>query len=119
MTDKTTCSHYRLKSQSSSRNNSHKLPLPLLDMLYQYNGGSKLSVNVVNKTNVLRALVNEYLLSTVGSDMFLLNKFVRMTGGHFVTVISLDGNELFMKKCPLVTDIIIFNIDMRLTTTTA
>ena len=41
------------------------------------------------------------------------------TGGNFVTVISLDDNELFMTKYPLITDTIIFNVDMKLTTTSA
>ena len=82
-------------------------------MVYQYEVGSKLSIDVINKANVLRALVNEYLSSTVGSEMFLLNKFVRMTGGHFVTVISLDDNELFMTQYPPVTNTIISNVDMK------
>ena len=82
-------------------------------MLYQYDGGSKLFIDVINDTNALRALVNEYLSSTVGSEMFLWNKYVRVNGGHFVTVTSLDNNKLFMKKCPPVTDRIIFNVDMK------
>ena len=82
-------------------------------MIYQYNIGSKLSIDVINDTNVLRALANEYLSSTVGSEMFLWNKFVRVNGGHFVTVTSLDNNELFVTKFPLVTDRIIFNVDMK------
>ena len=88
-------------------------------MLYQYDGDSKLSIDVINNINALRALVNEYLLSTVGSEMFLLNKFVRMTGGHFVTVIFLDDNDLFMIKYPPVIDTILLNIDMKLTTAAA
>ena len=82
-------------------------------MLYQYDGGFKLSIDVINDTNALRALVNEYVSSTVGSEMFLWNKFVRVNGGHFVTVTSLDNNELFITKCPPVTDRIIFNVDMK------
>ena len=39
----------------------------------------------------------------VGSEIFLLNKCVRMIGGHFIKIISLDDNELFMIKCPPVT----------------
>ena len=73
---------------------------------------------MINKDNALQAFVNEYLSSAVGSEMFLLSKFVRMTGGHFVTVISLDDNELFIIKCPSVTNTIMFNVDMKLTTTT-
>ena len=73
---------------------------------------------MINKDNALQAFVNEYLSSAVGSEMFLLNKFVRMTGGHFVTVISLDDNELFIIKCPSVTNKIMFNVDMKLMTTT-
>ena len=72
-------------------------------MLYQYDGSSKFSIDLINDTNALRARVNEYLPSTVGSEMFLWNKVVRVNGGHFVTVTSLDNNELFMTKCPLVT----------------
>ena len=93
-------------TQFSSRNNSHKLPLP-------YDGGSKISIDVINEANTLRDLVNEYLSFTVGSEIFLLNKFVRMTGGCFVTVISLVDNELFMTKYPPVSNTIIFNIDMK------
>ena len=70
------------------------------------------AVNLINHIKALRALVNEYLSSTVDSEMFLLNKFVRVDGGHFVTVTSLDNNELFMTKCPPVTDRIIFKVDM-------
>ena len=69
-------------------------------------------MDAINDTNALRALVNEYLSSTVGSEMFLWNKFVRMNRGHFVTVTSLDNNELFMTKYPLVTDKIIFQVYM-------
>ena len=82
-------------------------------MLYQYDGGFKFSINLINDTNALRALVNEYMSSTVGSEMFLWNKFVRVNGGHFVTVTSLNNNELFITKCPPVTDRIIFNVDMK------
>ena len=74
---------------------------------------------MINDTNASQALVNEYLSSTVGSEMFLWNKFVRVNGGHFVTVTSLDNNELFITKCPPVTDRIIFNVVMKLTITTA
>ena len=81
-------------------------------MLYQYDGDSKLSIDVINDTNVLRTLVKEHLSSTVGSEIFLWNKFVRVNGGHFVTVTSLDNDELFMTKCPPVTGRIIFNVDM-------
>ena len=82
-------------------------------MIYQYDGDSKLSINMINDTKALQALVNEYLSSKVGSEMFLWNKFVRMNGGHFVTVTSLDNNELFMTKCPPVTNIIIFKVEMK------
>ena len=67
-------------TQYSSRINSHKLPLSLLDILHKYDWGYKPSINVIKKTNALRALVNEYLSSTVGSEMSLLNKVVWMTG---------------------------------------
>ena len=69
---------------------------------------------MINDTKALRALVNEYLSSTVDSEMFLVNKFVRVNGEYFVTVTSLDSNEQFMKKCPLVTDGIIFKVDMKM-----
>ena len=82
-------------------------------MLYQYDGDSKLSINMINDTKALQALVNEYLSSKVGSEMFLWNKFVRMNGGYFVTVTSLDNNELFMTKCPPVTNTIIFKVHMK------
>ena len=87
--------------------------MPLSDMLYQYDRGSKISIDVINDTNALRALANEYLSSTVGSEMFLWKKIVRVNGGHLVTVTSLDNNELFMTKFPPVTDKIIFNVDMK------
>ena len=56
LTYKTTCSHYREETHSSSLNNSHKLPIPLSDMLYQYDGGFKFSINLINDTKALRAL---------------------------------------------------------------
>ena len=68
---------------------------------------------MINDTNALRALVNEYLPSTVGSEMFLRNKFVLMNREHFVAATSLDNNELFITKCPLVTDTIIFKVDIQ------
>ena len=68
---------------------------------------------MINEANVLRTLVNEYVSSTVGSEILLLNKSVRMTAGHFVTVISLDDKELIMTKCPPVIYTIIFNLDMK------
>ena len=73
----------------------------------------KRSIDVINEANVLRALVNEYLSSTIGCELFLLNKFVRMAGGHVVTVISLDDNELIITKYPPVTNTIIFKVDMK------
>ena len=47
------------KTQSWSRNNSHKLPIPLSDILYQYDGDYKLSIEEIKKANTLWALVNE------------------------------------------------------------
>ena len=61
-------------TQSSSRNNSHKLPIPLPDILYQYDGDSKLWMVVINEANALGSLVNEYLSPTVDSELFLLEK---------------------------------------------
>ena len=95
-------------TQSSSQNNSHKLPIPLLDILNQYNEGSKLWIDVINEANVLQALVTEYLSPTVDSELFLLKKIIRTTVGPFVIVMSLDDNEVIMAKIPTVTDTIIF-----------
>ena len=71
---------------------------------------------MINESNVLRALLNEQLSPTVDSEIFLLNKFVRMTVELFATVIYLDDNELLMPKSPIVTDTIILKVDMKLTT---
>ena len=68
---------------------------------------------VITKSTTLRVLVNEYLSSAVGSEMFLWNKFVRVNGGHFVTVTSLDNNELSMATYPPVTVRIIFKVHMK------
>ena len=68
---------------------------------------------MINEGKVLRTLVNEYISSTTGSELLLLNKFVRMIGGHFFTVICLDDNELIMTKCLPVTDKFRFNSDMK------
>ena len=68
---------------------------------------------MINEAKVLRVLVNEYLSSTAGSELLFLNKFVRMTGGHFVTVISLDDNEIIMTKCPSITIAIFFKVDLK------
>ena len=78
----------------SNLNNSHKLPIPLSDMLNQCDGGSKLSIGVISDAKALRALVKEYLPSTIGSGMLLCLNFVRTKRGHFVTVSSLDYDEL-------------------------
>ena len=88
-------------------------------MLYQYDGDSKLSIDVISATNTLRALVKEYLSSTKGSDMLLCLNFVRTKWGHFVTVSSLDDDELFMSECPYFSDRIFFKVEMMVTTTTA
>ena len=73
---------------------------------------------MIDEVNALRALVNEYLSLTVDSELFILNKFVRMTVGLFTMVISLDDNELLLMKSPIFTDTIIFKVDVKLTTTT-
>ena len=88
-------------------------------MLYQYDGGSKLSIDIINDTNAFRALVNEYLSSTGGSGLFLWNKLVQTKRRHFITVSSLNDSELLMTKCRHFKGRIIFNIVMKLTTTTA
>ena len=88
-------------------------------MLYQYDGDSELSIEEISKANVLRALVNEYLSPTVDNEIFLFNNFeLRFTEPTF-TVISLDDNELVMMNSPAITSRIIFNVDVKLTTTTA
>ena len=87
-------------------------------MLYQHDGGPKFCIDVINEANALWALVNEYISPTVDSELFLLNKCVRLSIGSFITVISLDDSELLMTKSPAITDTIIFKEDMKLTTTT-
>ena len=82
-------------------------------MLYQYDGDSKLYIDVTDDTNALRALVNEYLSSTIGSEILLWNKFVSTKWELFVTVTSLDNNELFMTKGPHFVDTIMFKIYMK------
>ena len=94
-------------------NNSHKLPILLSDMLYQCNGGSKLSIDMISGTNAFRALVKEYLLSTIGSGMLFCLNLVRTKRRLSVTVSSLDDNELFMTKCRYFNDRIIFKADMK------
>ena len=74
-------------------------------MLYQYDGGSKLSIEEISKANALRA--------------FLFNKFELRFAGPLFTVLSLDDNELVMINGPAITSRIIFNVDMKLITTTA
>ena len=72
----------------SSLRNSHKLPLPLSDSFYQNDGVTTRSIGMISDAKALRALVNEYLSSTTGSEMLLLNKVVQTIGRHLVTVIS-------------------------------
>ena len=59
---------------------------------------------MISDTNALRTLVKEYLSSTIGSGMLLGLNFVRTKQRHFVTVSSLDDNELFMTKCRYLTE---------------
>ena len=87
-------------------------------MLYQYDWGSKLWIDVINEVSALQALVNEYLSPMVDSELFLLKKFVLIPVSPFVIVISLDENELLMTKSLAVTDTIVFKVDMKLITTT-
>ena len=70
-------------------------------------------LTVINNTKALWALVTEYLSSTVDSEMFLWTKFVRVNGGHFVTVTSFVNNELSMATYPPVTVRIIFKVHMK------
>ena len=55
-------------------------------------------MDVINEANVLPAIVNEYLSPTVDSELFILNKFVRIPVRLFVTVISSDDNELLQQS---------------------
>ena len=82
-------------------------------MLYQCDGFSKLSIDEISDTNALQALVKEYLSPTIGCGMLLCHNFVRTKRGHFVTVSSLDDNELFMTKCPYFSERIIFKVEMK------
>ena len=106
-------------TKSLSLSDSQKLPAPVLDKLYQNDGGSKLSIYAISEAKALQALVNEYLSSTKGSELLLLNKFVWRIGRHLVTFISLDNNELLMTKCRHLQGRILLNVVMKLTTTTA
>ena len=119
LTNNTTCFQYRLKTQYSILSNSPKLHTLLSHKLYQHDGGSKLSIDVISEAKLLRALVNEYLPSTIGSELLLLNKCVWTIGRHLVTVTSLGNNELLMTKCQPIANTIIFNTFMKLTATTA
>ena len=116
LTNETTCFNIDKIKYFSSLSNAQKLPAPLSDKLYQYDCGSKLSIDVIREAKILRALVNEYLSSTTRSELLLLNKFVCW---HLVTVISLSNDELLMTKYWLITNIILFNIDTKLSTTIA
>ena len=84
------------------------MPIPSSDMLYQYDGDSKLSIEEISKANALRA----------DSEMFLFKKFELRFAGPFFTVLSLDDNELVLINSPAITSRINFNVDMKLTTTT-
>ena len=95
------------------------MPIASSDMLYQYDGDSKLSIEEIGKANILRTLVNEYFSPSVDSEMFLFNKFELRFAGPTFTVIYLDDNELVMINVPEITSRIIFNVDMKLATTTA
>ena len=76
-------------------------------------------MDVINEANVLPAIVNEDLSPMVDSELFILNKFVRMPIGLFVAVISLNDNEVLITKRPVITDTNIFKVETKLTTTTA
>ena len=82
-------------------------------MLYQCDGGYKFSIDVISDTNASRALVKEYLSSTIGSEILLCLNFVRTKRRHFVTVSSLDDNELLMIKHRYFNGRIIFKVDMK------
>ena len=98
------------KTESLSLSNSQKLSAPLSDKLYQNDGGSKLSIDVISEAKALFALVNEFLSSTTGRELLLLNTFLRTIGRHLVTFISLGNDELLMTKYR--------HISMKLKTTT-
>ena len=82
-------------------------------MLSQCNGYYKLSIGAISDTNAFRALVKDNLPSTGGSGLFLWNKFVRTKRRHFITVLSLDDNELFMTKFRYFNYRIIFKVEMK------
>ena len=102
---------------SSSLSISYKLTLILSDKLYQHDGSSNFSIDVIIEDKVLLTHVKEYVSSTTCSEMLYLNKFVRTIGWHLVTVISLGNNELLKIKCRSITLTILFHIDMKRTTT--
>ena len=54
---------------------------------------------LISEAKALRALVNEYLSPTTGSELLLLNTCVQTISRHIVSVISLGNNELLMIKC--------------------
>ena len=82
-------------------------------MVYQCDGGCKLSIHAISDTNAFRALIKENLSSTGGSGLFLWNKLVQTKRRHFITVSSLDDNELSMTKCRYFNDRIVFKVDVK------
>ena len=82
-------------------------------MVYNCDGGSKLSIDVISAIDAFRALVKEYLSSTIGIGMLLCLNLVRTKWRLFVTVSSLDDNELFMTNFRYFNDRIIFKVDMK------
>ena len=102
---------------SSSLSNSYKLTLTLSDKLYQHDESFNVSIDVISEDKVLLTLVNEYASSTIDSEMLYLNKFVQTIGRYLVTLISLGNSELLRIKCRPITLMILFNIDMKRTTT--
>ena len=61
---------------SSSSSNLHKLPSLYLDKLYQQDGGSKLSIDMISEEKVFLVLVGEYLSSMIGSEILFPRKYV-------------------------------------------
>ena len=84
---------------SSSSSNLHKLPSLYLDKLYQQDGGSKLSIDIISEEKVFLVLVGEYLWSTIGSEILFPRKYVWVIVRHFITRSSWEFNDDMITKC--------------------
>ena len=61
---------------------------------------------MISDTNAFRVLAVEYLLPTIGSELMLSCKLVRLIGRHFVTRASLDFNNCMIAECRPITETI-------------